>query len=125
MTEPVRKIMYRCEKFSPRNCPHCGHQFRQQNDDWVMYMGTIVDGNKVPDPLWPRIICKACNGDPIKQIKIKEYRLESEIEIDRLISDCDFFNKQESEAFGNMTKDSVMNYDETNQPKLEMIRCDE
>ena len=115
--------MYRVEKFTPKKCPHCNHEFKQQNQDWIMFMGTVgEDGEKIPDPLWPRIICGACNGPPIKQKMIKAYSLGSEEEADKLVNSCGFFNKQVVEATGIMTQDCIIDYSK-GESKLEVIRC--
>lgn len=56
------KKMYRVEKFVPEQCPNCDQPFRWPKRDFVLYLGEIVDGQRVPfqHDLHDIIICVHC-----------------------------------------------------------------
>lgn len=106
--------MWRIQKFSPRNCPHCGHQFNQSDKDWLIYLGTIENGKKVIDPEGPRIICNNCD-QLVKITKEEEYQLLDKEKAEELMATQGFFDLQEVEAVGNMARD--MHYKHTGESK--------
>ena len=115
--------MYHVQLFTPQQCPHCANPLRQENRDWIRYFGKIVNGEKVIDPEYPRIICQKCKGEPFKIIMHEERQLGDKEAAERLVRETNFVNLQEVMAYGNMTQDHVTRYDETNQPRLERIDC--
>lgn len=112
--------MWRIQKFSPRNCPQCGHQFNQCDQDWSIYLGTIENGKKVLDPEWPRIICNNCN-ELVKITKEEEYQLKDRAQAEKLMQEQGFFDLQEVKAVGNMARD--MHHKYTGESKPQMLDC--
>lgn len=121
--EAGKRTMYRAERFSPSACPNCGRQFRQQNDDWMIYMGSIVDGQKVPDPEWPRIMCAGCEA-LVKIRRLEEYQVSDKAIALRLIAEQGFCNLIEVEAVGNMAVDFHVDYSK-GESRLEVIDCED
>lgn len=120
-TEDKGTRMYRVEKFEPTHCPFCSRKFSQENIDWAIYFGQVIDGHKIPDPDWPRIMCRGCDK-LVKIQRIQDYQVKSRATAERLIAEEGFCNLQVVRAWGNMAQDHVT--DHANNSQLKVINCE-
>jgi hypothetical protein len=100
------KQMFHIEKFLPPECPKCRAPFKQQNTDWNLLLGDIVDGEKVIRETsgYDIIICAHCENYTARY-PLESYTLSSKKKAEELVAREGFVNLQQVTGFGTHTKD--------------------
>jgi len=121
-----RKKMFHIEKFLPVECPKCRAKFEQQNKDWSLLLGDIVDGKKVvrQSDGHDIIICAHCENYTAR-IMLETYQLADRDKAVELMEKEGFINLQEVIATGTHCKDMHAVY--TKKPGLKVLglKCDD
>src|SRR3989338_646936 len=99
MSVPTRK-MWVVEKFLPTECPKCRKKFENDQRDWVLLFGYIVDGKKQvrETPGYDIIICSHCDNYTA-WVQLESYRLSDRTRAEQLLGEG-FANFHEVEVFG-------------------------
>ncbi len=92
MARETGRPVYVVEKFVPRECPKCRRRFQVPNRDFVLFLGDIVEGKRVPrivDALHDLIVCRGCRNVTAR-VKIETQRVWSRAEAQSLRDDLGF-----------------------------------
>lgn len=101
MSVPTRKI-WCVEKFLPTECPKCRKKFENNQRDWSLLLGDIVNGKKQVRETqgYDIIICSHC-GNYTARVQLESYMLSDQAEAELLLEEG-FVNLCEVEAFGDV-----------------------
>ena len=100
-----KRTIYRVKKFIPFECPKCQNSFAKANDDFILLLGDIVNGSKMPRAynLHDVIICKECDNFTAR-VLIEERNVFEEKEAKRLVNEDGFTTIDIGTAGGEFTE---------------------
>ncbi len=101
------KTMYRVEKFLPAECPKCRTRFQNQNEDWELLLGDVVNGRKVVRETagYDVIVCAHCQNHTARFL-LETCQLFDRRKAEDLVEKEGFVNLTEVRASGTMAVDS-------------------
>lgn len=107
MSIPTRK-MWVVEKFLPTECPKCRKKFENNQRDWLLPLGDIVDGKKKVRATqgYDIIICSHC-GNYTARVQLECCRLFDKAKAEHLLGEG-FVNLHEVEAFGDVKEARIV-----------------
>lgn len=122
MDTPTTK-MYHVEKFLPSNCPGCRHVFQNQNVDYNIVLGDIIDGKKVIRETngYDIIVCTHCQNFTAR-FPLESIQLFNKEEAEELVA-SGFQNLLEVEVGGKAEEHKYI----TGKPcllNIRSVRCD-
>ncbi len=109
MSTVKTRRMWCVEKFLPTECPKCRKKFENNQKDWSLLLGDVVDGEKRIRETqgYDIIICSHC-GNYTARVQLESYRLSDRAKTEQLLREG-FVNLHEVQAFGDV-KDAHMVY---------------
>lgn len=102
MAREKGRPIYIVEKFVPTCCPKCRRRFGAPNRDFVLFLGDIVRGERVPrtvDWRYDIIVCSGCRNLTAR-VKIETRRVFDLAEARSLVQDVGFTAIWRGLAFG-------------------------
>ena len=109
MSPRTRRKMWMVEKYFPPECPRCRKKFENEQKDWSLLPGDIVDGKKRVRETrgYDIIICSHCDNYTAR-VKLESYIFSDRAKAERFLGEG-FVNLQEVRPLGN-NKDAHMVY---------------
>lgn len=106
-------LLWQVEKFVPLFCPKCNRKFSRQNHDFIIFLGDIVEGSKVPrkTPGYDIIVCKHCKNFTAR-VWLQVRTVSKKKEAEDLTKEDGFTNVHSIEAFGVDTEPTVHIFNE-------------
>lgn len=97
-----KRTMWCVEKFLPTECPKCRKKFENNQSDWSLLLGDIVDGRKQIRETqgYDIITCSHC-GNYTARVQLESYMLFDKAAAERLLGEG-FVNLREVKTFGDV-----------------------
>lgn len=104
----TKRRMWVIEKFLPTECPNCRKKFENNQRDWSLLLGDIVDGKKRVRETrgYDIIICSHC-GNYTARVQLESYILFNKAEAEQLLGKG-FVNLHEVEALGDVKEARIV-----------------